>query len=496
MTASSDCVTPSPTEVDHPLTSNANSARMSSTSLYSLAPHRRSQAIAAGPPRNRDRRNRQEQQHQQHRQPSLHRSPSRAFTSSYASSAGSPHSTTYSQLNNAQGQSDGSSGGQDGMGATGNITVDLTNWNADSPIPLEKKRVFWQGANDYLYDDPRSPYFHNTGISSSTISSGGPGWAPDNRSRGRQVKARGITIDGSSGSHSGSRPLSSLANSFETPPQSPYHVSNSASESPTRPSTSSSPAGDGGSPFPQQQPSQSQWFRYHPPSVAGSYGSTVGSEGRRGNSREPDRYVRAVITQNINGSSNILRKGSAGRHGTWAAAVLGGGSGNVGRTGGAGGPGSCGGVPPLGMENRPMRIKAFAKRNVPGTGEYVVAGNDSLRILRLRKPALPRSSSVHSSYSISEDQQAANSPPPPPTSLRTEKGGPLSYKTPPRPLATGVGGTSIEELIDLWQGVPSGSVGHVVNDVIWGCGPLWNKVLTACANGNFMVFDVQKGKFG
>lgn len=78
-----------------------------------------------------------------------------------------------------------------------------------------------------------------------------------------------------------------------------------------------------------------------------------------------------------------------------------------------------------------------------------------------------------------------------------------SSKSPPKPIAAGSGGWAVEDVVELWRGVPgtasggmTGGFGHVVNDVDWGVGTMSNKIFAACTSGNFMTFDVEKGRFG
>lgn len=126
---------------------------------------------------------------------------------------------------------------------------------------------------------------------------------------------------------------------------------------------------------------------------------------------------------------------------------------------------------------------------------------------------------------------AITSPPPPSISSKPTSSSPLAQEersynsdfTPtggPRTIAHGPGGARIEEVVNLWKGVPTGSVARVVNHVDWGVGGMYfrhkskrgiylqrymrlfsisamsNKILTACSNGNFMVFDAERNRFG
>lgn len=106
-----------------------------------------------------------------------------------------------------------------------------------------------------------------------------------------------------------------------------------------------------------------------------------------------------------------------------------------------------------------------------------------LRVLRLRRPT--------SSSSPADEKDTRPSP------------SRFASKSPPKPIAAGVGGWAVEDVVELWRGVPgtasggmTGGFGHVVNDVDWGVGTMSNKIFAACASGNFMTFDVEKGRFG
>lgn len=81
-------------------------------------------------------------------------------------------------------------------------------------------------------------------------------------------------------------------------------------------------------------------------------------------------------------------------------------------------------------------------------------------------------------------------------------------------LGKGNGGVTVSEVVNLWKG--SWAVGKSVTDVDWGVGgklvtisivigvvmlnenglAMENKIVTASPNGNFMIFDVIRGKFG
>jgi hypothetical protein len=76
---------------------------------------------------------------------------------------------------------------------------------------------------------------------------------------------------------------------------------------------------------------------------------------------------------------------------------------------------------------------------------------------------------------------AITSPPPPSISSKPTSSSPLAQEerssqsdfTPtggPRAIAHGPGGARIEEVVNLWKGVPTGGVARVVNHVDWGVG--------------------------
>jgi hypothetical protein len=44
----------------------------------------------------------------------------------------------------------------------------------------------------------------------------------------------------------------------------------------------------------------------------------------------------------------------------------------------------------------------------------------------------------------------------------------------PRTVAHGPGGARIEEVVNLWKGVPTGGVARVVNHVDWGVGGMYS----------------------
>jgi hypothetical protein len=73
-------------------------------------------------------------------------------------------------------------------------------------------------------------------------------------------------------------------------------------------------------------------------------------------------------------------------------------------------------------------------------------------------------------------------------------------------LGKGPGGIGVTEVVNLWRG--SMTVGKGVNDISWGTGgtSLWcesaymiafaHKLVTASPSGNFLLFDLNRGKLG
>ncbi|OXG16009.1 vacuolar protein [Cryptococcus neoformans Tu259-1] len=59
-------------------------------------------------------------------------------------------------------------------------------------------------------------------------------------------------------------------------------------------------------------------------------------------------------------------------------------------------------------------------------------------------------------------------------------------------LARGQGGAAISEVVNLWKS--NWPVGKGVNDVDWGVAAWDHKLVTATPSGNFMLFDVEKGR--
>lgn len=199
------------------------------------------------------------------------------------------------------------------------------------------------GSHEFLYDDPRSPYYHRD-------------WRSDNdlvESRGREPRSKPA--------HSASRI------SLNSTP---------IANSPSRPSTSGSASG--GSSDQQHGAttaaflSGAQWFRSSPAAAAAASTATsaaspaansVASSSARRRSRsripgidEPDRHVRAVITAlSSSSASSSSRRGRGWMGGT--------------------SPGSA--HSSAAAEKRPLRLKAMAQRPVEGSGDYVVAGDES-----------------------------------------------------------------------------------------------------------------------
>jgi hypothetical protein len=73
-------------------------------------------------------------------------------------------------------------------------------------------------------------------------------------------------------------------------------------------------------------------------------------------------------------------------------------------------------------------------------------------------------------------------------------------------LGKGPGGIGVTEVVNLWRG--SMAVGKGVNDISWGTGgesvsqlsaysiAFAHKLVTASPSGNFLLFDLNRGKLG
>lgn len=154
-----------------------------------------------------------------------------------------------------------------------------------------------------------------------------------------------------------------------------------------------------------------------------------------------------------------------------------------------------------------LGLKAMASGS---EGRVVVAGNETLRVLRIVPPLSPGETHPYTSSQTSNQ-----------TTSRSSK-----RANQPVRLSSGPGGYTIEHLSDLWKTVggtssksgtrgtrgggsdsglksstATGSAGggpgggKIINAVDWGVGAMSNKILTAGSSGTFLIFDVQRGGF-
>ncbi|KAK4687450.1 SEA/GATOR complex protein SEA2/WDR24, partial [Tremellales sp. Uapishka_1] len=114
-----------------------------------------------------------------------------------------------------------------------------------------------------------------------------------------------------------------------------------------------------------------------------------------------------------------------------------------------------------------QRLNSMAKGP---EGRYVVGGGQYLKVIQI---------SSTDSGSATPMPQSTDIIMPSRTKLKNE-------------IAWGSGGTRISHVVNLWKG--SWAVGKGVNDVDWGTGAFSNKILTANPAGNYLIFDVEKGK--
>lgn len=129
----------------------------------------------------------------------------------------------------------------------------------------------------------------------------------------------------------------------------------------------------------------------------------------------------------------------------------------------------------MGQSERPLSLKSMAK-GPEGSNRVVVAANDgkivkdaytrhqaeplpspALRILAITSPLPPSISGKPVSSSPLAQEEAS-----------TKSG--FTSASGPKAIAHGAGGARIEEVVNLWKGVPTGSVAKVVNHVDWGVG--------------------------
>ncbi len=163
------------------------------------------------------------------------------------------------------------------------------------------------------------------------------------------------------------------------------------------------------------------------------------------------------------------------------------------------------------ITSRPLNLKTMA-RGPHGSGKVVVAGMDSLRVLRVSNdwvsdPTGGVPSTLEGRINTSTSSNSSSSP-----NINKGKNS-TSYSSilsstddKAKVLSTGPGGTKIEQVLDLWKAVPSklrgGSTGGggnglgqglIVNAVDWGRGAMGSKIVAACSTGGCLVFDVEKG---
>lgn len=200
------------------------------------------------------------------------------------------------------------------------------------------------GSHEFLYDDPRTPFYHREPRSDTDL-----------ESRGREPRSK-ATLS-----------TSRISLNSATP---------ATTSSPSRPSTSGSAWG-GSTDQQQQAPtsaflSGAQWFRSTTAATTATSpatNSSVSSSARnRSRSRapgadDPDRHVRAVITT-LSSSASSSRRDRGWMGGT--------------------SPSSASSATAA-AEKRPLRLKAMAQRPATESGEYVVAGDESENMRELER---------------------------------------------------------------------------------------------------------------
>ncbi|WOO82174.1 putative WD repeat-containing protein [Vanrija pseudolonga] len=126
---------------------------------------------------------------------------------------------------------------------------------------------------------------------------------------------------------------------------------------------------------------------------------------------------------------------------------------------------------PKSKGRRPPSVAASGRLTSLARGpgmRYVVGGGQYLRVLEITDPQTGPKSDIAEEPKPSTIRQAGS------------------------PFARGPGGSTISEIVNLWKG--SWAIGKGVNDVDWGVGAFETKVVTATPSGNFMVFDINRGK--
>ncbi|WVQ74341.1 hypothetical protein IAR50_003940 [Cryptococcus sp. DSM 104548] len=99
-------------------------------------------------------------------------------------------------------------------------------------------------------------------------------------------------------------------------------------------------------------------------------------------------------------------------------------------------------------------------------GKYAVGGGQYLRVFHINDPSSGSTTPIIHEYPSSHSDRNF--------------------------LARGSGGTTISEVVNLWKS--SWPVGKGVNDLDWGVAAWDHKLVTATPSGNFMLYDVEKGK--
>ncbi|ODN73379.1 hypothetical protein L202_07913 [Cryptococcus amylolentus CBS 6039] len=100
------------------------------------------------------------------------------------------------------------------------------------------------------------------------------------------------------------------------------------------------------------------------------------------------------------------------------------------------------------------------------SGRYAVGGGQYLRVFHIDDPSSGSSTPVVQEYSSSHSDRNV--------------------------IARGPGGATISEVVNLWKS--SWPVGKGVNDLDWGVAAWDHKLVTATPSGNFMLYDVERGK--
>ncbi|TYJ57984.1 hypothetical protein B9479_001342 [Cryptococcus floricola] len=99
-------------------------------------------------------------------------------------------------------------------------------------------------------------------------------------------------------------------------------------------------------------------------------------------------------------------------------------------------------------------------------GRYAVGGGQYLRVFHIDDPSSGSSTPVVQEYPSSHSDRNV--------------------------IARGPGGATISEVVNLWKS--SWPVGKGVNDLDWGVAAWDHRLVTATPSGNFMLYDVEKGK--